>query len=91
MEAIRGKLAVLAAALPSGASVGVTTAVPLMEGLTRERLLDDLDALLSSGDAANIAFYAAHAEIIGASGDLLARQINQFDFEPAAATLRALR
>ena len=96
MDEIGGELAVLAAALPM--HTGAPAASP-PGALDRQRLgevLDQLAALLASGDAASITCYETNDVLLrqafGASGcDQLARQIDRFDFAAAGVTLAALR
>ena len=93
MDEISAELAALAAMLPSRSSLALTGVA--VDRAALERVIDRLTALLASGDAESITFYAANAAVLrcalGVSGDQLARQIERFDFETAAATLRALR
>ena len=93
MGEISGELAALAALLPARESVD--TAGTPVDRQTLDSVLEQLAALLHSGDAASISFFEAHDALLrsalGETSDQLARQINRFDFEAAGETLRALR
>lgn len=87
--------------LPAGATHEHPTAslppapLALPAPATLSALLDELDALLVLSDTDAISWYQAHATLLrsalGPAGDELARQVNQFAFESALATLRTLR
>ncbi|MBS1227379.1 MAG: multi-sensor hybrid histidine kinase [Proteobacteria bacterium] len=93
MGEISAELAALAATLPPRPSVD--SASTPVDRQTLAGVLERLARLLQSGDAASITLYEAHAALLrsalGRGCEQLARQINRFDFEQAAATLRALR
>jgi HPt (histidine-containing phosphotransfer) domain-containing protein len=62
--------------------------------VTRQAL-DELDGLLAQGDVAAIRMFDRHASsmrsILGPAVDELARQVRQYEFEEARATLRQLQ
>ena len=90
MDAISSELAALAAALPPRPRAGAASAP--VDGQAVDAVLDQLSALLASGDAASISFYETHAaalrDALGDCADLLGRQIDRFEFERAAETLQ---
>ena len=95
MAAIGGELLALAAALPQSAEVlAVTETSPPTDPETLRAVLDQLARLLEQGDTDAIPLFEKHATVLraalGPSCDGLRRQIQQFVFKDALATLRAL-
>jgi len=95
METIDHEIMALAAALPPPAAPSPpTTDIPPPDAEALRAILDDLDARLAQGDFTASSLFKDHAAALhaalGKHFDILARQVQQFDFKTARETLRSL-
>ena len=95
LDAINRELMALAAALPPSTAARPAADTTPMDPVTLRAVLDELDALLAQSDTAAIAHFQAHADLLqaalGQPCEPLGRQITQFSFDAALATLRTTR
>ncbi|MDO8251191.1 MAG: hypothetical protein Q7T78_15930, partial [Rhodoferax sp.] len=89
------ELMALAAALPPSPAACPAADTTPTDPATLRAVLDELDTLLAQSDTAAITHFQAHAALLraalGQPCESLARQITQFAFDTARATLRAMR
>ena len=95
LDAIGLEVRTLGEALSTRPAAPVAAAAMPLDQVAVGSVLDQLDALLATGDVAAIAFFETHAAslraALGPRCDDLARQIDQFAFEAAQSSLRLLR
>ncbi|MDP1999357.1 MAG: PAS domain S-box protein [Rhodoferax sp.] len=95
MNDLKRAMMAIAAALPSPPALGPTQAPTLSNPEGLQRVLHELEALLTTSDTAAITLYQANAEPLnaawGAASIELAHNILHFEFEAARDKLRTLR
>jgi two-component system sensor histidine kinase/response regulator len=95
MDAISRELLTLTSALPDPAAALPVADTAPPDPATQQATLDQLDTLLARHDTAAILLCTQHgswlAAALGPQCDTLLRQVHQFDFETARASLQTLR